>query len=80
MNEAILLWVIGGCFAMQCLYLLGVFVGLVCLWGGFMPPVSEDDRRIGRFGLWIIAASIALLVILPWPSFWDCLIELARRP
>ena len=80
MSELVLMWARGACLVTQGLCLLGLFLGLVVLWGASMPPVSEDDRRIGRFGLRLLAVSIALLILLPWPSWWNHLIELARRP
>ena len=80
MTELALVWARGACLITQALCLLGLFVGLVCLWCGYIPPASKEDHKVGRCGLWLLAVSIALLILLPWPSWWNCLIELARRP
>ena len=71
MTELALMWARGACLVTQALCLLGILVGLSAVWGGYVPPVSEDDRRVGRFGLRLLAVSIALLILLPWPSWWN---------
>ena len=80
MSEALLLWVRGACLVADGLCILGLLIGLMVVGYVYMPSFREEDRRVGRCGLWILAVCIVLLIVLPWPSFWNYWLKLVRMP
>ena len=77
MSESLLLWLRGACTVLQLLSFCGFFGGAACLCVGCTKP--EDPRAV-RAGMWLVAVSIVLLVVLPWPDLWEHWLEMARRP
>ena len=76
MSEPLLLWLQGVCTVLQIFSILGIAAGI----GAIGMGVDVNMPKLRLVGVWILCVSIVLLVVLPWPTFWNHLLDMARRP